>query len=124
MSRKRIDTRSTIKIDSSIHDEMVKIAKAKGNTVTSEYENIIKNHIKRYSEQQILKNSELEEMLDEKLNRIDKHLSSMLAKTGIDVDMILTGLIYKWLEENKSLNFDSMYTNLRESAVTMYKRKD
>ena len=80
------DNRANIKINDRLHQRMKKIAERDGLNLKDSYENAIEEYIQRKEEKELLGNSELEKMLDERFAKIDKHLSSMLGRTGLDID--------------------------------------
>ncbi|WP_270773292.1 hypothetical protein, partial [Intestinibacter bartlettii] len=71
---------SQVKIKSHLHDRMKEIAKRNGNSITDEYEKIITKHIENETQNQILVESQIEVLLNKKLENIDKHISSYLGK--------------------------------------------
>ncbi|WP_270648268.1 hypothetical protein, partial [Paeniclostridium hominis] len=69
---------SQVKVRTHLHDRMKEIAKRNGNTITEEYEKIITMHIQNETQNQILAESQIETLINKKLNNIDEHISSYL----------------------------------------------
>jgi hypothetical protein len=115
------DNRATVKINSRLHEKMKDIVKMKGGefTLTDEYELAISNHIKSFYEKELLKDSELEKLLDDKISKIDKHLASMLGRTGMDTSMLLMGLII-FLEHYFEADKNVIFERLRKEGARYY----
>lgn len=115
------DGRANVKINPVLHEKMKELVKRNGNirTITQEYELAIKNHIAHSLQEGIIKDSKLEEIIENKLSKTDKHLSSMLGRTGMDVSMILMGLIIL-LEKEFDADKKSIMEKLRQDGARYF----
>lgn len=115
------DKRNTIKIKSSLHEEMKKIVKLKGGgtTLTKEYELAINNHIKNFYQENAIDNSQIESIIDSKFKKMDRHLASMLGRSGMDISMILMGLIL-FLEHYFKTDRKVIMEQLRQYGAKYY----
>ncbi len=116
------DNRANIKINDRLHQRMKKIAERDGLNLKDSYENAIEEYIQRKEEKELLGNSELEKMLDERFAKIDKHLSSMLGRTGLDMSMNLIGMVYL-LESYFEKDATEIFNTLRKDGVDYYTNK-
>ena len=81
---------SQVKVRTHLHDRMKEIAKRNGNTITEEYEKIITMHIQNETQNQILAESQIETLINKKLNNIDEHISSYLGKIDKELSVLYT----------------------------------
>ncbi|MDU6274077.1 hypothetical protein [Clostridium sp.] len=116
------DNRANIKINDRLHQRMKKIAERDGLNLKDSYENAIEEYIQRKEEKELLGNSELEKMLDERFAKIDKHLSSMLGRMGLDMSMNLIGMVYL-LESYFEKDATEIFNTLRKDGVDYYTNK-
>lgn len=116
------DNRANIKINDRLHQRMKKIAEREGLNLKDSYENAIEEYIQRKEEKELLIYSELEKMLDERFAKIDKHFSSMLGRTGLDMSMNLIGMVYL-LENYFEKDAAEIFNTLRKDGMDYYTHK-
>lgn len=92
----RADKRSNVKINTVLHNKMLKLKDEKPSNVTliMMYEEAIKDYIAKHTGEKIVQDSKMEEIIDERFRRMDKHLSSMLGKFGMDISMNFMAMLY------------------------------
>lgn len=119
------DQRAKASIDSILHEKMKRIVKEKGGarTLLEEYNQAVENHIANYYQEEIIKDSLLEKTIQTEIKKIDKHLSSMLGRSGMDISMILVGII-EFLADYFEKDFDEMSEELRKTGAKYYTRKE
>ena len=72
---------ATVRIDDSLHQKMKEIAKKnKSQSIAKEYENALKQYIENERQNEILIDSQIENQMNKKLDKIDKHLASYIGK--------------------------------------------
>ena len=72
---------ATVRIDDSLHQKMKEIAKKyKSQSIAKEYENALKQYIENERQNEILIDSQIENLMNKKLDKIDKHLASYIGK--------------------------------------------
>lgn len=81
---------SPVKVRSNLHERMKEIARRNGNSITDEYEKIIIRHIENETQNQILVESQIETLINKKMDSIDKHLSSYLGKVDKEISTLYT----------------------------------
>ncbi|MGL5381750.1 hypothetical protein [Clostridium sp.] len=110
------------RVSEALHEKMKSISKQKGTKIKEEYDAALQEYIQRFEEKKVLQDSELEKMLDEKLAKVDSHLSSMLGRTGLDASMILVGLAY-FLEDYYEKDIADIFNRLRTDGVDYFTNK-
>ena len=72
---------ATVRIDDSLHQKMKEIEKKnKSQSIAKEYENALKQYIENERQNEILIDSQIENLMNKKLDKIDKHLASYIGK--------------------------------------------
>lgn len=61
--------------------------------IGDEYERAIRNHLKEQAQIDILKETEFETILNNRITKAEDHLASMMGRTGMDVSMTLMGVL-------------------------------
>lgn len=117
------DNRANIKINERLHQRMKKVAEREGLNLKDSYENVIEQYLQSKEEQELLRNSELEKMLDERFSKMDKHLSGMLGKSGLDTSMVLVGMAY-FLEDYFEKDITDIFNTLRKDGVEYFTNKN
>jgi len=115
--------RTTTKVDDSLHKKMKELAKKNRRSIYDEYTEALNRYVANEKQEEIFKDSKLEKLLDEKLSRIDKHLSSMLGRTGMDTSMILMGLIY-FLEFQFKESRETIFEVLKKDGAKYFTNKE
>lgn len=81
------------KVDHDIHIKMKELAERNKNSIVGEYRKALNFYISYSYKEIVLEDSKLETYLNDKLNKMENHLASMLARTGMDTSMNLMALI-------------------------------
>ena len=110
------------RVGEDLHEKMKSISKQTGRLIKEEYDIAIQEYIQRFEEKKLFKDSELEKMLDEKFDKLDNHLSSMLGRTGLDASMILVGMTY-FLESYFEKDISDIFNTLRKDGVDYFTNK-
>lgn len=80
----------SIKVDSALHEKMKIIAKKNKTNIIEEYENAIMKYIENQSQKEILVDSQIEQLINKKMDSIDKHLASFLGKIDKEMSVLYT----------------------------------
>lgn len=118
---------SQVKIRTYLHDRMKEIAKRNGNTITEEYEKIITMHIQNETQNQILAESQIETLINKKLNNIDEHISSYLGKIDKELSILYTTEVLTLqkilsVHADTDISVEDLMTYLEDKAKKTYKR--
>lgn len=118
---------SQVKVRTHLHDRMKEIAKRNGNTITEEYEKIITMHIQNETQNQILAESQIETLINKKLNNIDEHISSYLGKIDKELSVLYTTEVLTLqkilsVHADTDISVEDLMTYLEEKAIKTYKR--
>ena len=118
---------SQVKVRTHLHDRMKEIAKRNGNTITEEYEKIITMHIQNETQNQILAESQIETLINKKLNNIDEHISSYLGKIDKELSILYTTEVLTLqkilsVHADTDISVEDLMTYLEEKAKKTYKR--
>ena len=118
---------SQVKVTTHLHDRMKEIAKRNGNTITEEYEKIITMHIQNETQNQILAESQIETLINKKLNNIDEHISSYLGKIDKELSILYTTEVLTLqkilsVHADTDISVEDLMTYLEEKAIKTYKR--
>lgn len=118
---------SQVKVRTHLHDRMKEIAKRNGNTITEEYEKIITMHIQNETQNQILAESQIETLINKKLNNIDEHISSYLGKIDKELSILYTTEVLTLqkilsVHADTDISVEDLMTYLEEKAIKTYKR--
>ena len=118
---------SQVKVRTHLHDRMKEIAKRNGNTITEEYEKIITMHIQNETQNQILAESQIETLINKKLNNIDEHVSSYLGKIDKELSILYTTEVLTLqkilsVHADTDISVEDLMTYLEDKAKKTYKR--
>ena len=118
---------SQVKVRTHLHDRMKEIAKRNGNTITEEYEKIITMHIQNETQNQILAESQIETLINKKLDNIDKHISSYLGKIDKELSVLYTTEVLTLqkilsIHADTDISVEDLMTYLEDKAKKTYKR--
>lgn len=86
------DERANVKIPSVLHEKMKSVTKLKNSTLQDCYIEAVEKYLKEAYQEQVLEITHADRLIKDEFKKIDRHLSSMLGRTGMDVSMILMGL--------------------------------
>lgn len=81
------------RVGEHLHEEMKSLAAKNGTSLREEYERAIRDHIKYSTQENLKRDSGLEIYINERITRLDNHITGMMGRTGMDVSMTLMGLI-------------------------------
>jgi hypothetical protein len=118
---------SQVKVRTHLHDRMKEIAKRNGNTITEEYEKIITMHIQNETQNQILAESQIETLINKKLNNIDEHISSYLGKIDKELSVLYTTEVLTLqkilsVHSDTDVSVEDLMTYLEDKAIKTYRR--
>lgn len=118
---------SQVKVKTNLHDRMKEIAKRNGNTITEEYEKIITMHIQNETQNQILAESQIETLINKKLNNLDKHISSYLGKIDKEMSLlyiteVLTLQKILSVHSDADISVEDLMTYLEDKSIKIYNR--
>lgn len=82
-----------VKIDDFRHEKMKRIAGNDRGAIIKEYRNAIDFYIAYKTKETMIQDTGLESFINEKINKVENHLASMLARNGMDNAMSLMGLL-------------------------------
>lgn len=106
-------------IDEELHKKMKELAGPEKGAIINEYREAIKKHIEAKTQKNIIQDSGLDIYLNERLNKMDNHLGSMLGRTGIDVSMTLMGVIIL-LEKLTKVDREKIQYELRKLGAKYF----
>ena len=69
-----------VRVKRSLDEKMMAIATKRGTTKTKIYEEMMRDYIERSSQDELIRDGKIEELLNKKISNVDKHLSSMLGQ--------------------------------------------
>ncbi|MBU5486551.1 hypothetical protein KQI86_19900 [Clostridium sp. MSJ-11] len=108
------------RVKESQHIKMKEIAKKKGvRYVKDVYDEAIENYIREYTQESIVSDTNLELYINNRITKAEDHLASMLGRTGMDVSMVLMGLIM-FLEKATNLTREELYRKLRVEGARYF----
>lgn len=117
------DSRATVKVKRELHEKMIEISKRNGNKIYDEYNNALRDYIQKHEEKELLKDSQLDEIMRKYYDKLDKHLSSMIAANGLKISTILAGLI-RYFEAYFEVNGSVLYDQMRREGLDIFTNKD
>ena len=101
------NTSTQVRIKKSLDVKMKEIATKSGKTKAQVYEDAIVTFLKDQSQEQIMQDGKIEELLNVKLGNIDKHLSSMIGQLSKDIALIYGTSIYNLQKTLDVLGLDT-----------------
>lgn len=82
------------KLDARLYEKLKERAKARpGGTIQNELNNAVRFYLAEEAQRDIEEFSGIEKLLQHYNNKLDKHISSMIARVTMDVSMLLMGQI-------------------------------
>ena len=96
-----------VRVKKSLDIKMKEIATKSGKTKAQVYEEAIVTFLKDQSQEQIMQDGKIEELLNIKLGNIDKHLSSMLGQLSKDLALVYGTSIYNLQKTLDLLGLDT-----------------
>lgn len=116
---------TNLRIKKSLDSKITEISAKTGRTKTEIYEEAVLSYIEREAEEQLLRDSKIEEMINQKLGNIDKHLSSMLGQVSKDLALVYCTNVFTLQKTLDILGMDTKgkYTD-KHIMQTMEERSD
>lgn len=108
-----------VRVEEIYHEKMKQICKKRGIKIKEVYDEAISEYIKKYNQEEIIQDSGIENLINERIAKLDKHLSSMLARTGIDTSMTLMGILVL-LEKLLKVDRKKLEFELRRQGVNYF----
>lgn len=105
-----------VRVNDAIHEKMKEISKKEDRHITEQYDIALRYFIKNYEKNQLIQDSGMEIYINERISKAENHLSSMIARTGMDTSMVLMGLIVLLEKLLKVDEKDIMYDLRNEGA--------
>ena len=104
---------------------MMDIATKRGTTKTKIYEEMMRDYIERSSQDELISDGKFEELLNNKISNIDKHLSSMLGQLSKDLALVYCTSIFNLQKTLDLMGLDTKnkYTDM-EIMKIMESRSD
>ena len=105
----KLSTRITtqVRFKKSLDLKMKEIAMKEGKTKEKVYEEAILEFLKNQSQEQVIQDGKIEELLNAKLGNIDKHLSSMIGQLSKDLALVYGTSIYNLQKTLDLLGLDT-----------------
>ena len=96
-----------VRFKKSLDLNMKEIATKEGKTKEKVYEEAILEFLKNQSQEQVIQDGKIEELLNAKLGNIDKHLSSMIGQLSKDLALVYGTSIYNLQKTLDLLGLDT-----------------
>ena len=96
-----------VRFKKSLDLKMKEIAMKEGKTKEKVYEEAILEFLKNQSQEQVIQDGKIEELLNAKLGNIDKHLSSMIGQLSKDLALVYGTSIYNLQKTLDLLGLDT-----------------
>lgn len=116
---------TNLRVKKSLDAKIKEIATKKGRTKTEIYEEAVLNYIEMNAKEELVRDSKIEELLNSKINNVDKHLSSMLGQLSKDLALVYCTSIFNLQKTLDLLGLDTKtkYTD-KEIMKIMESRSD
>jgi hypothetical protein len=112
---------ATINMDEARHEKMKALAKKNNRTIQQEYSHVVDRYIANELQEEILANSRIEQIMNERLGKMENRLAGLVARNGMDTSMVLMGLL-TLLSKTFGKKREEIYPGLRDEAAKYYKR--
>ena len=100
-------TTTQVRFKKSLDLKMKEIAVKTGKTKAKVYEDAILDFLEKESQEQVINDGKIEELLNKKLGNIDKHLSSMMGQLSKDLALVYGTSIYNLQKTLDLLGLDT-----------------
>lgn len=107
------------RVSQSDHEKMKELSVKNGTNIREEYDKAIRDHIKYSTQEGLIRDSNIEVIINERVTKLDNHLASMLGRTGMDVSMTLMGMIIL-LEKLLKLDRKIIQDELRKQGARYF----
>ena len=122
-----MDNKNTthVRVKRNLDEKIMDIATKRGTTKTKIYEEMMRDYIERSSQDELISDGKFEELLNNKMSNIDKHLSSMLGQLSKDLALVYCTSIFNLQKTLDLLGLDTKnkYTDM-EIMKIMESRSD
>lgn len=115
----KYDTHQRIPVH--LHNKMIHLAERNQRRIQAEYNACIKFWIEKQTQEHEIDDSGLEAIIRESSRKTEQRLAGLVAKSGMDISMILMGLL-QFLEKEFGVDKQNLYQSLREGATSYYNR--
>ena len=114
-----------VRVKRNLDEKIMAIATKRGTTKTKIYEEMMRDYIERSSQDELISDGKFEELLNNKMSNIDKHLSSMLGQLSKDLALVYCTSIFNLQKTLDLLGLDTKnkYTDM-EIMKIMESRSD
>lgn len=114
-----------VRVKRNLDEKMMDIATKRGTTKTKIYEEMMRDYIERSSQDELISDGKFEELLNNKISNIDKHLSSMLGQLSKDLALVYCTSIFNLQKTLDPMGLDTKnkYTDM-EIMKIMESRSD
>ena len=114
-----------VRVKRNLDEKMMDIATKRGTTKTKIYEEMMRDYIERSSQDELVNDGKIEELLNNKIGNIDKHLSSMLGQLSKDLALVYCTSIFNLQKTLDLMGLDTKnkYTDM-EIMKIMESRSD
>lgn len=106
-------------MDDHLHEKMKQLAGSGKGALIEEYREAIRNHIENKTKENISRDSGLEVYFNERMSKMEKHLASMMARTGMDTSMNLMGTI-ELLSKLLKIDKEQIILQLRKDGAKYF----
>ena len=79
-----------LKVDESLHEKIKSLSKKNKTNISFEVERALKKHLENEYQNEILIDSQIENLMNKKLDKIDKHLASYIGKLDKNIYRIFS----------------------------------
>lgn len=116
-----------IRVDDSLHEKMKSLASKNKENITDEYKKAIMQYIENESQKQVLVDSQIEQLINKKMDSIDRHLSSFLGKIDREMSVLYTTeslVLQKILSvyAETDIKLDDLMEYIEDKSDNTYKR--
>ena len=114
-----------VRVKRNLDEKIMAIATKRGTTKTKIYEEMMRDYIERSSQDELIRDGKIEELLNKKISNVDKHLSSMLGQLSKDLALVYCTNIFNLQKTLDLLGLDTKnkYTDM-EIMKIMESRSD
>lgn len=99
-----------VRIRKDLDAKMKELAAQGGKTKEKMYEEVVMNFLENQAQNKVIEDSRVEELLNQKLGNIDKHLSSMLGQIWKDLALVYCTNIFTLQKTLDVLGLDTKNT--------------
>ena len=109
------------KVNEQLHLKMKRIAASNNRNVQEEYELAIRNHIAEGVQKEILVDSKLESVLNERVKKMEDRIVAMQARNGMDTSIVLV-LLLEFASRVIKVDKNELYESARKRATAYFSK--